>query len=102
MASRVQSVLALFALFIFPCVLAYSDPTVCTGSSQFYDIIGLQCSACPNNNTVRANDFTFCNCSTSYYANPAVIGFNYGQSCIALTSPVKIKIFRHRIHQRRK
>lgn len=64
-------------------VATYSDPTSCTGSTKFYDILLLQCTTCPTN-TVRASDFTYCNCSNSYYKNPDVIGFNNANSCLSL------------------
>jgi hypothetical protein len=45
----------------------------------------LQCTTCPSN-TVRAGDFSYCNCSTSFYPNPDAIGFNSASSCLALSS----------------
>lgn len=64
-------------------VTTYSDPASCNSSTQFYDMLLLQCTTCPSN-TVKANDFTFCNCSNSSYKNPDVIGFNYVSSCTSL------------------
>lgn len=75
----------LLLLLALPLLIAYTDPSLCTSSSQFYDPVLLQCTSCPSN-TGRAGDFTYCNCSTSYYANPDVIGFNSATSCLALNA----------------
>lgn len=63
----------------------YSSPSDCTASNKFYDPVLLQCTTCPWNNTQRASDFSYCNCTTSYYPNPDVIGFNNNLSCISLS-----------------
>lgn len=75
---------ALLTISLITIVLAYSDPATCT-TTQFYDPILLQCTTCPTN-TIPTADPSFCNCSTSYYPNPDVIGFNYASSCLALSS----------------
>jgi hypothetical protein len=78
-----KTILAL--LVIVGIALAYTDPTSCTGSTQFYDPVLLRCTTCPAN-TVRASDFSYCNCSTSHYPNPDAIGFNSPASCLSLPS----------------
>lgn len=74
----------IFIMFVVGITNCYTNPTACTSSTSFYDIILLQCTTCPSN-TNQANDFTYCNCTTSFYDNPAVIGFNNIQSCVNTT-----------------
>jgi hypothetical protein len=75
----------LIAALLLSLAFAYTDPTTCTSSSQFYDPVQLKCSSCPAN-TIQGKDFSYCNCSTSYYWNPDTIGFNSPSSCLALGS----------------
>ena len=73
-----MKILLLLHLLIF--VLAYDDPSTCSG---FYNYLTHSCTACPAN-TSPSNNIGFCNCSGSYYDNPAIIGFNHADSCVDL------------------
>lgn len=79
----IQSIFLFIALLTI--VTGYTDPSACTGSTKFYDPVQLQCTTCPSN-TIRATDMSYCNCSTSYYPNPDVIGFNSPSSCLSLST----------------
>ena len=82
--SNTQILRLVITLLLIVWVSSYQDASACVSTSNlFYDIIRLQCASCPTN-TVTAKDNIFCNCSTSYYPNPNVIGFNNSQSCLAL------------------
>ena len=81
---RSLPLLLIFALLAL--TNSYTDPTLCTASTQYYDPVTLTCTTCPAN-TQRASDFAFCNCSNTHYDNPDVIGFNNALSCLAAPVP---------------
>jgi hypothetical protein len=92
--------LALIFIAIIVIAATYTDPSGCTGSSQFYDPIQLQCTSCPIN-TIQASDFTYCNCSRSYSWNPDIIGFNSATSCNSISTGVIPIIYSHITQQRK-
>ena len=63
----------------------YTNPTLCTANTNFYDSVLLQCADCPAK-TARAKDSSYCNCTNNYAINPYVIGFNDASSCISVGS----------------
>ena len=74
--------LLLFIIMI-ASVRSYTSPSACTSTSQFYNPVTLSCESCPAN-TNQAKDFTYCNCTTSFYPDPSVIGFASNSSCQSL------------------
>ena len=79
--SNIIIALIIAALILPACT--YTNPTLCTANTKFYDAVLLQCTDCPSN-TARAKDSSYCNCTNSYASNPYVIGFNDASSCISL------------------
>ena len=90
--------LAAFCLLI-NCALSYTNPSECTNTSRYYNILTLSCTDCPPN-TEMALDKTYCNCTDSDPSNPAqnafypnwdAIGFNHPDSCKSLGAIVIFK-----------
>lgn len=95
--SHIAFTILLFTLFNIS--FSYTNPSSCTSNNQYYNMISLDCTTCPSN-TERGKDFTYCNCTNSFYSNPDIIGFNSNTSpCISI---VTIITFRQHIIKQQK
>ena len=83
-----HSFLSFYIVFLSFIIIinAYSNPSNCTSDNQYYNMISLDCTNCPFNNSMkRGGDFTYCNCTSPFYSNPDIIGFNSANNpCINL------------------